>query len=156
MFRRTSLIFLFIVLILVGIFVVYPKLTEVPDVVIPNVSGMTVQKAEETLKSKGFEVKIEIEQISDEDIDAGLIVKTSPAIGRKVKKGTSITLYESLGNTIYEIEDYVGRNYIEVKTILTSQYDLNVVIEKNPESVAAVIDATDADKVYYRPENQKN
>ncbi|MBQ8472214.1 MAG: Stk1 family PASTA domain-containing Ser/Thr kinase [Bacilli bacterium] len=125
-----SLIFLFIVLVLVGIFVVYPKLTEVPDVVIPNVSGMTIQKAEETLKEKGFEVKIEIEQISDEDIDAGLVVKTSPAIGRKVKKGTPITLYESLGDTIYEIENYVGRNYIEVKTILTSQYNLNVVIEK--------------------------
>ena len=123
-------IFVFILLILVGIFIVYPKLTEVPDVVIPNVSGMTVQKAEETLKAKGFEVALQIEQVSDEEIDAGLIVKTSPGIGRKVKKGITITLYESLGNSVYEIEDYTGRNYIEVKTILTSQYGLDVIIEK--------------------------
>ena len=123
-------IFIFIVLILLGIFIIYPMVTEVPDVIIPNVSGMTVQKAEDTLKEKGFDVAIEIQKVSDEDIATGLIVKTSPSIGRKVKKGTIITLYESLGDTIYEIEDYTGRNYIEVRTILTSQYELNVLVEK--------------------------
>ena len=121
-----SSVFIFIVLVLVGIFIVYPKLTEVPDVVIPNVAGMTVQKAEETLKNRGFEVQ----KVSDEEIDAGLVVKTSPSIGRKVKKGITITLYESLGSAVYEIEDYTGKNYIEVRTILTTQYELDVVIEK--------------------------
>ena len=125
-----SSVFIFIVLILVGIFVVYPKLTEVPDVVIPNVAGMTVQKAEETLKDRGFEVALEVQKVSDEEIDAGLVVKTSPSIGRKVKKGITITLYESLGSAVYEIEDYTGKNYIEVRTILTTQYELDVVIEK--------------------------
>ena len=60
----------------------------------------------------------------------GYIVKTSPAIGRTVKKGTEITLYESKGPEKYEIEDYTGKNYIEVKTILENNYGLNVVIEK--------------------------
>ena len=123
-------VFIFIVLILVGIFIIYPIFSEVPDVVIPNVSGMTVQKAEDTLKKAGFEVSLKVEQVSDEKIGAGLVSKTSPAIGRKVKKGVTITLYESLGNTIYEIEDYTGKNYIEVKTILETKYELNVVIEK--------------------------
>ena len=127
-------IFFFIVLVMIGIFIVYPKITEVPDVVIPNVAGMTIQKAESTLKDKGFEVAIEIEQISDENIAAGLVVKTKPDIGRKVKKGTIITLYESLGNTIYEVEDFTGKNYIEIKTFLTTKYELNVVVEKiDPE-----------------------
>ena len=123
-------IFIFAVLILVGIFIIYPIFSEVPDVVIPNVSGMTVQKAEDTLKKAGFEVSLKVEQVSDEKIAAGLISKTSPAIGRKVKKGITITLYESLGNTIYEIEDYTGKNYIEVKTILETKYELDVTIEK--------------------------
>lgn len=125
-----SSIFVFIVLILVGIFVVYPKLTEVPDITIPNVSGMTVLKAEDTLKEKGFEVAITTEKISDETYDAGLVVKTSPSIGSKRKKGTTITIYESLGSAVYEIEDYTGKNYIEIKTILTTKYELDVVIEK--------------------------
>ena len=123
-------IFIFAVLILVGIFIIYPIFSEVPDVVIPNVSGMTVQKAEDTLKKAGFEVSLKVEQVSDEKIAAGLISKTSPAIGRKVKKGITITLYESLGNTIYEIEDYTGKNYIEVKTILETKYELDVSVEK--------------------------
>ena len=135
--------FIFIILILVGIFIIYPIFTEVPDIVIPNVSGMTVQKAEETLKKSGFEVAIQIEQVSDEEIDKGLVVKTAPAIGRKVKKGTSITLYESLGNAIYEIEDYTGKNYIEIKTILETKYELNVIIEKMD---------TDSDKEYDKQE----
>ncbi len=126
-----SAIFIFIVLILVVIFIIYPKITQVPDVVIPNVAGMTVQKAEETLRKKGFTISNEDpEKISSEDIEEGLIVKTSPSIGRKVKKGASIKLYQSIGNTVYEIEDYTGKNYIEVRTILTSQYGLNVVIDK--------------------------
>ena len=125
-----SSIFIFIVLVMIGIFIVYPKLTEVPDIVIPNVSGMTVQKAENTLKDKGFEVSLQVEQVSDEKIAAGLVSRTSPAIGRKVKKGTTITLYESLGNTVYEMEDFTGKNYIEIKTILTTKYNLNVTVEK--------------------------
>ncbi len=125
-----SSIFIFIILVLVGIFIIYPKVTEVPDVKIPNVAGMTIQKAEETLKSKGFEVAIKVEHVSDENIAEGLVVKTSPSIGRVVKKGVTITLFESLGNTVYEIEDYTGRNYIEVKTILENQYNLEVTVEK--------------------------
>ena len=125
-----SSIFIFIVLVMIGIFIIYPRLSEVPDIVIPNVSGMTIQKAETTLKDKGFEVALQVEQVSDEKITAGLIVKTSPAIGRKVKKGTTITLYESLGNTIYEMEDFTGKNYIEIQTILRTKYNLNVTVEK--------------------------
>lgn len=123
-------IFIFIVLILVGIFIIYPKLTEVPEIVIPNVAGMTVQKAEDTLRKAGFEIETKVEEISDEKMAEGLVVKTSPAIGLKRKKGTKITLYESMGDTVYAIEDYTGRNYIEVKTILTTQYGLDVIIEK--------------------------
>ncbi|MBQ8892395.1 MAG: Stk1 family PASTA domain-containing Ser/Thr kinase [Bacilli bacterium] len=123
-------IFMCIMLILVGIFVIYPMFTEVPDVVIPNVKGMSVAKAEETLRSSGFEIALQVEQISDEDVEKGLIVKTSPAIGLKRKKGSTITLYESLGSAEFELEDYTGKNYIEIKTILETKYELEVIIEK--------------------------
>ena len=127
-------IFIFVVLLLVGIFLIYPIFSEVPDVVIPNVAGMSVQKAEDTLKKAGFEVDLKVEQVSDEKIEAGLVAKTSPAIGRKVKKGITITLFESLGNTIYELEDFKGKNYKEVKAVLESKYELEVIIEKiDPE-----------------------
>ena len=118
------------IIALIAIFLVIPSLTKVPNVIIPDVSKMTVVEAEKTLRKQGFEVAKDIEYIGDDDIEKGLVVKTSPSIGREVKKGIEITLYESTGKVAYTIENYVGRNYIEVKTILTNNYGLNVVIEK--------------------------
>ncbi len=123
-------IIILIILALIGVFLIYPSVMEVPNVIIPDVSKMTVVEAEKALKKQGFEVATEIEYIGDDEIEKGLVVKTSPSIGREVKKGTLITLYESSGKVAYTIENYVGKNYIEVKTILTNNYGLNVVIEK--------------------------
>ena len=52
-----------------------------------DVSGMTVEKAEDTLKKAGFTVASEPIDIADEKIEKGLVVKTDPKIGTKVKKG---------------------------------------------------------------------
>jgi len=123
-------IFIIIILALVGVFLIYPSMAKVPDVVIPNVTKMTVIEAEQALKKLGFEVATKIEYVGDDEIEKGLVVKTSPSIGRTVKKGTEIILYESTGKVAYVIENYVGKNYIEVKTILENNYGLHVVIEK--------------------------
>ena len=123
-------VFLLIVLVLVGIFVIYPKMSEVPDVKIPDVSNKSIQDAETILRDKGFEVAVQVEYVSSETIEKGMVVKTSPSIGRVVKKGTEIILYESTGSAVYLIENYLGKNYIEVKTILETKYGLNVIIEK--------------------------
>ena len=119
-----------IILALIIVFLIYPSLAKVPNVVIPDVSKMSVIDAEKTLRKQGFDVAKDIEYIGDDEIEKGLVVKTSPSIGREVKKGTEIILYESTGKVAYTIENYVGKNYIEVKTILTNNYGLNVVIEK--------------------------
>jgi serine/threonine protein kinase len=100
------------------IFFLIPALTKVPNVSIPDVSNMTVAKAENKLIKLGFEVNLEIEKISSDVIPEGRVVKTDPAIGRTVKRGTLITLYESTGVNFVELEDYTGKNYIEVKTAL--------------------------------------
>ena len=123
-------IFLLIVIALVVAFVIYPKLTEVPDIKIPDVAGLTIAEAEEKLKKAGFQVAVDIEYVSSENIEKGLVVKTSPSIGRVVKEGTEIILYESTGSESYEIEDYVGKNCDAVKAILETNYGLNVIIEK--------------------------
>ena len=139
-------IFIIIILALIGIFLIYPSLAKVPNVIIPDVSKMTVVEAEKALRKQGFDVANEIEQIGDDEIEKGKVVKTSPSIGREVKKGTRIILYESSGKVAYTIENYVGKNYIEVKTILTNKYELNVVVEKiEPEDDDEEI--TDPEKI---------
>jgi serine/threonine-protein kinase len=134
-------IFTVIIIGLIGIFLIGPSLTKVPNVVIPDVSKMTVTEAEKALHKLKFTVAKDIEYIGDDEIEKGLVVKTSPSIGREVKKGTEIILYESTGKVAYTIENYVGKNYREVKIILENNYGLNVVIEKiEPEDDEEITD----------------
>jgi serine/threonine-protein kinase len=99
-------------------FFILPQLTKVPDVKVPDVVNLTVQKAEEKLKEAGFEVALETNKVYSDTIEEGKVVKTNPAIGRIIKKGTTITIYESLGTEKITIEDYTGENIYEVKATL--------------------------------------
>ena len=119
-----------IIIVMLVVFIILPSSTKTPDVQIPDVSNMTVSQAEEALNKLGFSVAPEIEKEANEEVEKGLVTKTSPSIGRKVKEGYTITLYVSSGKLTYTIEDYTGRNYIEVKTILENNYGLVVTIEK--------------------------
>lgn len=97
---------------------------------IPDVEDMTIVEAEEKLQKAGFEVALETRKIDSDEIEAGRVVKTDPEIGRKVKKGIKITLYESTGTADIEMENYIGKNYLEVKVLLEEVKKLNVVVEK--------------------------
>ena len=121
-------IFAFLVALLVFVFFLLPKITEEPDVKIPDVSNKTVVKAEEMLQDAGFEVATKTKEEYDDKIEEGKVIKTDPQAGRSVKKGTTITLIVSKGTNMYEIEDYTGRNVYEVKGILEAQ-EINVIIE---------------------------
>lgn len=118
-------------LIIIGIIcvtLVIPKLSKVPDAKIPDVSGVSVVDAESALKKAGFEVAVEIEK-QQSTVEKGLVIKTDPQAGRSVKKGTIITIYESLGEETFEIEDYTKQNYNVIKTRLSEVYGLVVTIE---------------------------
>lgn len=137
MVKRTNIIiwiltgiFTIAVIAVVSIFLVIPYFTKTPDVEIPDVSTLTVVEAERQLKEKGFEVALETEKEESSTIEKGAVIKTSPVAGRKVKKGSTITIYESTGQTSYVVEDYTGKNYIEVKTELEKVYKLVVEIKE--------------------------
>ncbi len=123
-------VFTLLVLILLLVIFVVPALTKPKEITIPDVTGLTVSKATEKLEDLGFVVKAKIEKVESKKIDKGRIVKTSPAKGKKLKKGSSITLYKSSGEQTFILEDYTGKNYIEVQTILETKYKLVVTIDK--------------------------
>lgn len=128
MWILTGLLSVIIVALLV-VFVVVPKLSAAKEIKIPDVTDMTVEDAIAELEDAGLKVADDTEKIADEKIEAGHVVKTSPSIGRTVKKGKVITIYESTGSEAYKIEDYTGKNYIEVKTTLELS-GITVNIEK--------------------------
>lgn len=111
-------------------FLIFPYFTTVPDIKIPDVSNQTVVNAEKMLKAAGFEVELKTVSIASDAVGKGKIVKTEPKIGRLVKKGTTITLYESTGTQYIELEDYTGKNYASVKSLLETVNGLYVLINK--------------------------
>ena len=109
-------------------FLLIPILTRVPDIKIPDVSKLSVSEAANKLKKAGFEVALKTIKQSSDTIASGLIIKTDPAIGRLIKKGTTITMYESSGIETIIIENYIGKKISDIKALLTLK-GLNVLTE---------------------------
>lgn len=112
------------------------------DIKIPDVSGMSVVDAESLLKNEGFKVKAETEKIESSKYEAGLVVKTDPIAERKVPKGTVITIYESLGEETYTVENFVGKNYLTVEGELAA-YDIEVEVKKKELEDVEMMDELD-------------
>ncbi len=125
-----SIIFGVLVVGLLSILFLVPKLTKTREVKVPDVSDLTVSKATTKLEKLGLIVKSKIEVVDSETIAKGHVVKTDPAKGKTVKKGSRITIYKSSGEKKYVLEDYTGKNYIEIQTILETKYKLVVTVEK--------------------------
>ena len=119
-----------LLLVLVIVFFVVPEETNGEAVTVPSCEGLKISVCEKKLQGLGFDVNTDIELIASDEIEKNLVVKTEPEEGRSVKVGTEITIYKSIGEDTYEIEDYTGKNYIEVQTILKTQYGLEVTVEK--------------------------
>ncbi len=129
--KRNSLIIIlasFFLLLLIA-FAVFWLITtrEVKDVTVPNVVGLTTEEAIEKLKSAGF--KYTTESKNSDTIPEGNVIKTTPKAGSTRKKGDTVTIIESIGGNYHYLENYVGKNYSEVKAKL-ELLKINVLIEK--------------------------
>lgn len=113
------LVSIFAFLVILGIFAVtlLPDLTAPNDIEVPDVSEMELEDAISELVSAGFEVGETIE-ISSDEIEEGLVVKTDPKAGSTAKEGATIDVYQSIGKEKIEIDDYTGRQYDDVARLL--------------------------------------
>ncbi len=101
---------------------------EVKELTVPDVSNLTVVEAEKVLREAGFEVETDVEEKNDSKVEEGLVISTKPQAGRSVKN-KNITLVVSLGATGFNLENYVGQNYYEIKGLLESK-NIYVLVEK--------------------------
>lgn len=130
-----------IVLVLVLSLIFIPSFFgKAEEVEIPDVSGMSVVDAETVLKDADLEVATETIGMVSGEYSAGLVVKTDPIAGRSVKPGTVITIYESLGEEKYTVEDFTGQNYLTVQTRLEEVYGLEVTVKKQTVTDAEGLD----------------
>lgn len=122
-------IFTGIVVLVTAICVILPRVTDVGNVKVPDTANMEELAAEKLLLEEGLKVKAELKKVPSDTIEEGKVVKTDPTAGRTVKEGTEVTIYISSGANSLELEDYTNRNYIEVKAILESTYNISVRVE---------------------------
>ena len=116
-----------ILLLMILALVILNANNNVKEIKIPDVSGMTTEKAETTLKKKGFKYTVETD--ASDEIEEGKVIKTSPKAGSYKKKGSIITIIESTGSESYIVEDLTGQNSIKIEEKLTN-LGIKVKIEK--------------------------
>lgn len=112
-----------------------PHISKGKTLSVPDVSKLSKVKATNKLVKQGFTVSCGEEDYkydSSDTIEEGYAIKTSPEAGTMVKEGKTICIIISSGENTFQLEDYTGMNYFEVKGILdTKCKDLcNVIIEK--------------------------
>ena len=112
-----------------SIVLLLPKLITTKDVIVPDVSGKTMSEAIEILNEKGLKVSADKRTSPSDTVKKGDVVKTDPSAGRTVKTGSNIVIYESAGESTITLDDYTGKNYIEVRTILEKVNNLFVIID---------------------------
>ena len=131
-----AIVFTSLIIIVTAIVFLLPKLTEVKNITVPDVTGMSAVDAENELIDAGFNVASETKDATSEEVEEGNVVKTSPPAGSTRKEGATVTLYVSVGEGGYILEDLTGKNYLEEKAILEKMYNLYVeVIEDELDDI---------------------
>ncbi|NPC92529.1 Stk1 family PASTA domain-containing Ser/Thr kinase [Bacillus sp. WMMC1349] len=116
---------------------VFPSLFMPKDVEVPNVNGLEYKKAVTKLEKQGFDIDPNTENIADEKVKKGLIVKSDPEAGDVVKEGSTIKLYKSSGKEKKEVNDVTGQNIDAGKKILKENGFKHVVTEEINDDEAA-------------------
>ncbi len=110
--------------------------------VMPNLVGMTQEKAEKLLSDYGVTIdKTVYTELSDK-YEEGKIIETDPKSGTSIKEGDVVKITVSKGKYIV-IEDYVGMSEDEATELLESDemgFKVNIKKEISSEKAGTVID----------------
>ena len=133
---------------------IIPMFSKEKEIIVPDVSNLSIVDAEKKLKELGFEIAAENKSEPSSTIKEGLVVETIPMKGLSRKEGTTITLVISSGEDGIILDNYVGQNYYEIKgkleangikvTVSKKEIDdkeikENTIIEQKPEVGTKVI-----------------
>lgn len=126
-------IFTILIVTITTVVLLIPALTTNKEIYVPDVTGCSVEDAIKALQDAGFVVASDQQKIASESVELGKVVKTSPLANTKRTKNTEVTLWVSEGDTKITLENYVGKNYLEVKGKLEA-LKVNVIVEKKSSS----------------------
>lgn len=101
--------------VIIFMFIV-PMFTNKKSVVIPNLKN--VSQASATSKLKDLGLKVKVTKGTSDKIKKGYVIESDPSNGETAKKGSTVTIKVSTGKETFKAENYVGKNYDAMKTIL--------------------------------------
>lgn len=127
-----SLLGVLFALLLVMVFYVIPKVKEANrDIKLIDVSGYNYKDAKRALQDAGFSVMDELIKINSASVDFDKVIKTDPEAGTYIPRKRKIQLYVSKGAEKKTLDNYIGRNYRDVKNQLEANgFKVNIIKEK--------------------------
>lgn len=130
--RRRWWLLLIPLLLLMGLIFLLqrPKQVEVPA----ELTGMAYDDAVELLEEYSLVLGETIEESNDE-VEEGLVFQTKPDSGATIREGEEVDLYVSLGEELFEMEDYEDEDYEEIRARLT---ELGFTVESELEASETV------------------
>ncbi|GAX07812.1 serine/threonine protein kinase [Secundilactobacillus silagincola] len=99
-------------------------------VTVPDVSGLTIDEAQQKLSDSSLDTG-SIKRQSSADIKKNLVIKTSPAAEKSAKKDSKIKLYVSTGPRMVRIGNYIGQSYTRTAAVLKAK---GVTVRRQNES----------------------
>lgn len=106
-----------------------------------DLTGKTEEDARAWLEGLKMNIVIKIERQSDDDVEEGRVIKTTPGAGKEISAGDTVTLYVSEGDGPVEVPKVIGMSISNAISLLTgSNYALEVDYEYE-------YDSTDKDTV---------
>lgn len=116
-------------IVLAGVYLLITS-KDVKEVKVPNVVGLTTEKAIKKIKEKGLEYTTKSEESAT--VEEGKVIRTEPKAGSTRTKKSTITIVESSGKEYVVLEDYTGQNYYEIKGKLEAK---GIKVEMKTKSV---------------------
>ena len=116
-------------IVLAGVYLLITS-KDVKEVKVPNVVGLTTEKAIKKIKEKGLEYTTKSEESTT--VEEGKVIRTEPKAGSTRTKKSTITIVESSGKEYVVLEDYTGQNYYEIKGKLETK---GIKVEMKTKSV---------------------
>ena len=125
-----GLIILFILTITITSFAI--DMTTPKDVLIPDLTGLTVEEAKTKVEESKIQIEVKEERY-DTEVEEGKIISQDPIYREnyKIKEKTTINVIVSLGQKIVKVPKVVGKTQEEAVELLENE-DLIVVIAEEP------------------------
>lgn len=89
------------------------------SVVIPEVTNMTPEAAQDAVEALGLVWELDANKVDSDSVEEGKIAKVNPSVGKKVKKGSTVKGTVSSGKKTVTVPDLTGMTQDQAREYLT-------------------------------------